>query len=308
MAAVPASIRPPRRNRSAAVRSPMEQFEADGIEQVDGQGGLPMIRVRTAVAEADIYLHGAHVTHYKPVGGSDVLFLSERAVFADGEAIRGGIPVCFPWFADNKPAADAPKHGIARTRPWQLVEARREGGDAVVVLRLKDDATSRRWWPHRFRFDLTVRVGATLRLEAKVTHLGDDSCRCELALHTYFKVTDAESVKLNGFDGCSYIDSIDGGQVKTQQGEPTIDGEVDRIYQAHVGEVTINDGQRTLVVSKSGSNSTVLWNPHVTKAASMSDFGDDEWRHMLCVETAAIGDHAIHLAGGETHTMSLTIG
>ena len=282
-------------------------MDIDGIEQTNGRGGLPMVKVRTGLAEADIYLHGGHVTRFKPLSGEDVLFLSDRAVFADGQAIRGGIPICFPWFGNNRPTPDAPKHGFARTRLWQLVEARRDGEEAVVVLRLEDDAETRKQWPHRFRFDYAVRIGGELSVEATVTNLGDDGCAYELALHTYFNVADVRRVKLTGFAGGEYVDAIDGNQLKQQHSEPAIDGEVDRIYQAHTNAVTVDDGRRQLIVRKRGGNSTVLWNPHVAKAAAMSDMGDDEWRQFLCVESAAIGLHRVDLAGGGSHVTSLEL-
>jgi D-hexose-6-phosphate mutarotase len=282
------------------------RFAVPGLHFDRGAGGLTVCRVRTDAAEADVYLHGGHVTHYQPAGQPPVLFLSEQAVFADDKPIRGGIPICFPWFSGNGPREDSPAHGFARTMPWELVDAKADGEDVVLSLRLTANEATRELWPHDFVFDYKIRVGRTLTIEATVTSTGA-AFDYELALHTYFHVSDVRRITLAGFDGSRYIDQLDANEVKTQRGEPSIDGEVDRIYQGHTSDVTIHDGDRRIVISKTGGNSTVLWNPHVAKAARMADFGDDEWSTMLCVESAAIGENRITLAPGESHTLHLTI-
>ncbi len=272
-----------------------------------GGGGQTVARIRTELAECDVYLFGAHVTHYQPAGERPVLFLSDKAVFDGKTAIRGGIPICFPWFAGNGPTKKSPSHGFARTREWGLVDARREGEEIVLVLVLVSTENTRKMWPHEFVFTYTIRVGRSLCVEAKVTNVGDDPLRYELALHSYFDVTDVRKVALKGFAGCEYIDQLQSNAVTAQSGEPTIDGEVDRIYQNHTADVVITDGDRRINVSKTGGASTVLWNPHIAKAERMSDFGDEEWRKMLCIESGAIGENAVTLAPGKSHSMKVTV-
>ncbi|MEM7809323.1 MAG: D-hexose-6-phosphate mutarotase [Planctomycetota bacterium] len=275
------------------------------IEIVEGRGDMPMVRVRTDLAEADVYLHGGHVTHFKPAGGDDVLFVSDKAVFDGTSPIRGGIPICFPWFGGNGPSADASSHGFARTATWSLVDLAQKDGEATIHLRLKSDEATRRRWPVDFAFDYTIRVGRSLDSDAAVTTASPASF--ELALHSYFRVHDVASTKLNGFSGGRYIDQLDGNTTKDQPEEPAIVGEVDRIYQGHTSDVTINDGHRTITIAKTGSTSTVLWNPHIAKSQRTPDLGDDEWPGFLCVETAAIGDGRIDLPDGGTHKMTLSI-
>ncbi len=281
--------------------------ELPGIELVDGRGDLPMVRVRTSAAEADIYLHGAHVTHYKPADAGDVLFLSEQAIFDGKKAIRGGIPVCFPWFSDNGPADEAPAHGVVRTAQWTVTDLGMVGDDARVAMRYESNESTRRWWPHDFRCDYELTIGKRLDARLTVTNTGSDAFRYELALHTYLAVADVRQVTLEGFAGATYIDQLDANTTKQQDGEPTIEGEVDRIYQQHGRDVAVVDKQRKLLVAPTGSTSTVLWNPHVAKAARTADFGDDEWPQMLCVESAAIGDGAIDLDAGARHTLGVTL-
>ena len=287
------------------------RFDAPGVS-FESRDGLPLIRVRTDAAEADVFLHGAHVTHFKPADQDrGLLFLSESAVFAKGKAIRGGIPICFPWFAGNGPKdkPDAPAHGFARAREWTLADVRADGGDVVLSFSLNDDEATRKLWPHAFQFAYVVRVGRELTVTAEVVNAGVQECEYELALHTYLSVADARRATLAGFDGVDYISKVEGGERKTQRGEPKIEGEIDRVYQGQTADVVVTDPvlNRAITVSKTGGDSTILWNPHVEKAKRMSDFGDDEWPAMLCVESAAVGEKAIRLAPGESHALSLRL-
>ena len=284
-----------------------EQHGLNGLTFEAGRGGQTVCRVRTELAEADIYLHGAHVTHYKPATGDDVLFLSDEAIFDGKTAIRGGIPICFPWFGGNGPMDDSPSHGFARTRSWSLAKTERLGDAVVLTFVLVSTEATRELWDHDFVFTYTVRVGRTLKVTANVTNVGDNQFRYELALHTYLSVADVRNVTLSGFDGASYVDQLQGNAAMTQSGEPTIDAEVDRIYQNHTSNVVVHDGGRTLTIAKTGGDSTVLWNPHVAKAKRMSDFGDDEWPGMLCVESAAIGKNNVTLAAGKSHALTVEL-
>lgn len=279
----------------------------DGVTLESGRGGMDVVKARTEAAEADIYVFGAHVTHWQPAGQSPVLFVSDRAVFDGKKAIRGGVPVCFPWFADHKPSPESPAHGFARTAQWSLADAKREGDDAVISLVLVSTEATRELWPHDFVMTYTIRVGRSLTMTATVTNVGMEPMDYELALHTYFNVADLATTTVVGFDGGRYIDKPSGGKELEQTGEPAIEGEIDRIYQDHDREVVIDDGTRRIIVGKHGSRSTVLWNPHVEKAAAMGDFGDDEWKRMLCVETAAIGEHKVHLPPGQSHALEQTV-
>ena len=293
-----------------AIAELTEHHALAGLTFEQGRGGQTVCRVRTEHAEADVYLHGAHVTRFKPhqpIGGDDVLFLSEHAVFDGSTAIRGGIPICFPWFGGNGPRDDSPSHGFARTRSWSLAKTERMGDDVALTFVLVSTESTRELWDHDFVFTYTVRVGRSLKVSASVTNVGDAPLRYELALHTYLKVANVRNVTLTGFDGASYIDQLKNNETLKQAGEPTIDAEVDRIYQGHTSDVTVRDAGRVITVSKTGGDSTVLWNPHVAKAKRMSDFGDEEWPGMLCVESAAIGKNGITLASGKSHALTIEL-
>jgi glucose-6-phosphate 1-epimerase len=291
------------------------RFAADGVRSERGAGGLDRLVIDAAGGEAHVYLHGAHVTHFQPRGERPLLFLSKKSHFeggVPGKAIRGGIPVCFPWFGAKADDASAPAHGFARQLPWQLDAAdRNERGEVRVSLRLEPSEYTRRFFGHDFTATLAVTVGARLKLGLTVRNRGPAPMRIEEALHTYFAVGDARRVAIGGLEGVAYLDKTEGFARKAGASEPiTLTKEMDRVYPDARGAVTIVDPVwgRRILVDKSGSATTVVWNPWVEKAKAMADFGDDEWIDMVCVETVNSGDGAVTIAPGQTHTMSAALG
>ena len=276
------------------------------------ESGLVRVAVTTPLAQAHIYLHGAHVTRFQPRGQSDLLFLSRQSHFAADKPIRGGIPVIFPWFGPRRGDPAAPQHGFARTAPWdvQSVESSPDG-TVQIRLGLAPSQVSRPWLQNDFEVFYSISVGASLDLALRVRNNSAAALRFEEALHTYLSVSDVRTVALEGLDAVAYIDKVDGMKRKTQPpGALRIDRETDRVYLDTVGPVTVSDpaAHRSLVISKEGSRSTVVWNPWIDKAGAMSDFSDDEWPRMVCVETANVADNAVVLAPGEEHLMRASIG
>jgi glucose-6-phosphate 1-epimerase len=276
-----------------------------------GRGGLDRLVVTAPAGRAEIYLHGAQVTSWRPAGGDDVLFLSGSSRFTAGKAIRGGVPICFPWFGPHATDASAPSHGFARVLPWRLLGAREAGDDVVVELGLEDSPETRASaWPHPFRATYRVTVGATLRLELEVTSTGTEPVTLEEALHTYLAVADVRRVVVTGLEGTDYRDKVAGGALVPGAAEPVrLTGETDRVYLGTRATTVVEDpaGARSVVVAKDGSVTTVVWNPWAEQAAAVADLGDDEWTGMVCVETANVGDGAVTLAPGETRTMTATL-
>ena len=180
-----------------------EKVAIPGVAQIaSGNGGLPKIQIQTAAGTAEIYLHGAQVTSWKPAGADEVLFVSEKSHWEDGRAIRGGIPVCFPWFRGKADDAKAPAHGFVRTKEWNLESITETSGESVCVyLSSESDEATRRWWPFDFRLEYRITVGARLKLELRTKNTGQSALRFEEALHTYFNVGDVEQVKVRGLDG-----------------------------------------------------------------------------------------------------------
>ena len=283
---------------------------ADGAHFEPGQGGLTRIVLRSPHATAHVYQHGGHVTHFQPHGKPPVLWMSQRSAFEAGKPIRGGIPLCFPWFGPRADHPEAPAHGFARTSNLKVrsLERTERGVQLTLVL----DWTPRTFdiWPHAFSLVYRIHLTDRLELALTVSNHGQQAMRFEEALHTYFAVGDIHRTTVTGLEGATYIDKMDQLAVKPQGPEPIrFTGETDRVYQDTTSACMIHDeaGARRIEVAKAGSKSTVVWNPWIEKARRMPDFGDDEWPGMLCVETANVAQHAIELQPGDSHTLEATI-
>jgi glucose-6-phosphate 1-epimerase len=287
-----------------------ERFGIPGMaEVVAGQGGLAMVRVSTGAAKAEIYLHGAQVTSWKPAGSDEVLFVSTQSRWEDGKAIRGGIPICFPWFRGKADDAKAPAHGVVRTKAWELTGIAQDGDAVTVTFETESDEASRRWWPHEFRAEYRVRVGAQLGLALTVANTGGSGMRFEEALHTYHRMGDAERVRVTGLDGTAYLDNMDGNREKRQVGDVVFTAQTDNAYlnTTEVLEVVDPVLRRRIRTAKGNSRTTVVWNPWREGAKALADLGDDEWRQMACVEASNIIAYAVELGAGEKHTMTAVI-
>lgn len=282
-----------------------------GVSLGPGLGGLERVRVETPRVRGEVYLHGAHVTAWQPADRAPVLWVSGESHFKPGAPIRGGVPICFPWFAAHATDASAPAHGFARLRAWRLTDAS-AAGDRVELrfTSREDEGTRRSPWPHPFATEYRVSFGEQLSLALDVTNTGDAPIAFEAALHTYFAVSDIRRVTVTGLAGTEYLDKVEGLAVKRQGDAPmTFAGETDRIFLDTEATCTIHDPGlgRQVHVAKRGSLSTIVWNPWIAKARAMPDFGDDEWPGMLCIETANVRDRAVRLESGSHHTMSAHI-
>ena len=287
-----------------------EHLQIPGIARVEpGNGGLPRVVVTAGGAYGEIYLHGAHVAQYSPPGAKPLLFLSKASQFAPGKPIRGGVPLIFPWFGPHPTDSKLPAHGFARTSEWQLQSIRQERGGVTVELVLNSSPATCKLWPHEFALRFAAHIGVQLEMQLTVRSTGDAPFTYEEAFHTYLAVTDARLLKIEGLAGRDYLDKMLGGKRVRQSPEPiTIVGETDRVYLGTPDTVTVHESAgRKIVVAKSGSAVTVVWNPWIAKAKSMADFGDEEWPSMLCIETANAAEHAVVLAPGEQHVMSAVI-
>ncbi len=272
-----------------------------------GEGGLPVVRVAGPAGSAELYLHGAHLTSWTPAGGRPVIWLSGESLFTEAKAIRGGVPICFPWFGANPAAPAAPAHGFARLAEWVLAGAREQGDDVIVTLRLTDTpATRASAWPHRFEALYTVTVGARLSLALTVTNRDTDAVTYEEALHTYLAVDDIRSTAVTGLEGAPFLDQLAGMAIETETGPIRFAAETDRIYLDTTAATAVTDGSgRTVALSTGESRSRIVWNPWIAKAASMGDFGDDEWTGMVCVESANVRENRVRLEPGESHTLTV---
>jgi len=273
----------------------------------EGKGGLPLLSIENAYASASISLHGGQVLSYCPVNSEqDLLFVSQQAYFQPDKAIKGGIPVCWPWFGPDPEQRGRPDHGFVRDCGWQLL-ATGTGADGStrILLGLRDDDRSQALWPHAFSLELQVIIGATLELALLTHNSGAEPIKVTQALHAYFSVGDVRKAQVLGLAGHEYIDKVRDGARATQSGPINIDGPVNRIYLDTRDRLVIDDPSlgRSIHIEREGSRSAVVWNPWVEQSRSMGDFGDDEYLRMICVETTNAAEDAVTIAAGERHRL-----
>ena len=290
----------------------LRDFEIPGKAAfIDHSGGLTALDIATPAATGRIFLHGAHIAAWQPAGAQPVLFMSGHSYFVPGKAIRGGVPLIFPWFGARAGDAKAPQHGFARTAAWTVESVNASADESVaIVLRLDASRQTRASWPFAFTARLRATLGATLQMTLEIENRSPAAFQFEEALHTYLAVSHVENVAVLGLENTEYIDKVDSLARKRLGADPLfLSGETDRVFVNTAASCTVDDSEmgRRIVVEKSGSNSTVVWNPWAAKAKAMADFGNDEWPKMLCVETANAGENSVTLAPGATHTMIATI-
>jgi len=252
-------------------------------------------------ASVALSLNGGQLLSWKPAGAPEQLYLSPRSEFVPGKAIRGGVPVCFPQFAERGPL---PKHGFARTLPWELVTQEKGKDDALIVLRLRDSEATRALWPHAFELELSVRVGGrTLDIELACENTGEAPLQFTAALHTYLRVADLDAVSVEGLSGLRYFDSIKQAEA-LQRMDLLLTGEkgvldLDRIYfGVKERPLLVAEDRRQVVVKHQGFDDAVVWNPGPDRCAKFADMPPEGWSEMLCVEAATIR-HPVELPAGE---------
>ena len=274
----------------------------------DMPGGMVVAEVNNAHATAAIALQGAHLMTWAPKGELPVIWLSADAKLAPGKSIRGGAPVCWPWFGPHPSEPKFPGHGFARTVPWDVVETQKLGNGATrLVFRIVQNEATRAQWPHPCELELQMTIGPRLEMDLVTRNTGNGSLTIGDALHTYFEVGDVRQAKIHGLDGCPYIDKVDGGARRRQDGPVTIAGEVDRIYLESKADCVIEDPvlARRIRIAKQGSASSVVWNPWIEKAEKMGDLGDDGYLKMLCVESTNADADVVQIAPGAEHRLSV---
>lgn len=265
-----------------------------------------VVEVNNGYASATIAIQGAHLMTFQPKGQEPMIWISPEAKLSTGKSIRGGVPVCWPWFGAHTNNAKLPAHGFARTVPWRLnqVHALPDGGTRLEFELIQTPST-RSQWPYPCAVRNIITIGKTLQHELITSNPGHEPVIIGEALHTYFQVGDVRKVSVNGLQGCDYLDKVSGFQRFNQSGPVKFCGEVDRIYLGAPAITEIRDPvmKRRIVIRTRGSHSTVVWNPWIEKAAQMGDLGLDGYLHMLCVETANAAEDTVTLAPGGQHRL-----
>ena len=234
------------------------------------------------------------------------MFLSTKAYYQVGKAIKGGVPICWPWFGADPEGKGRPAHGFVRNRMWEVIETRLgPAGEVTVTLGLNDTPETQAIWPYSFQLRLVVTIGDTLKL-ALITHnTGDQAFTITQAFHTYFSVKDIHHATVSGLDGSSYLDKVDAGKQKQQSGDVKIDSEVDRIYLNVSNDLIIQDAalNRQIAIKSQGSQTAVVWNPWEKIAKEMADLLDDDYLRLLCVETTNAATDTILIQPGNQFSL-----
>ena len=287
----------------------LRQLEIPGrVEIANGHSGLPLVKIRTPWSTAEIYPHGAHVTGFQKNGEPPLIFMSAKSYFAPAKPIRGGVPICFPWFG---PRGSEPAHGLARLLPWELVEtSAAPDGRVTVRLRLPKELLQPEWSGLRTEFILTVADTLTMELIA-TNESADKTLAIENCLHTYFQVGDISAVSLTGLQNSPFDDFAFGANGARRNGDPAplpVTQETNRVYPDNAATVEIHDEKlkRTVRVEKFNSQSTVVWNPWTTQKMP-DDFDPAEHQIMVCVESGNVKQNKISLAPGETTTLGIVL-
>jgi len=290
-----------------AVEELDRRFRIPGVARIcEGKGGLPLIQISSPQVEGEMYLHGAQVTSWKPAGNDEVLFLSTKSRWQEGQAVRGGIPICFPWFRAKADDPKAPAHGFVRTKNWQLESIVKHELGVVVSMSTESDEQTRRWWPAQFRLVHRVVFGPELTLELTCTNTGRTVLHFEEALHTYNRVSDVAKVQLQGLGAVQFLDNTDSNKAKLQHGDVTISSATDSAFMGTRNDVDLIDPdlRRHIRLKKVNSLTSVVWNPWSEGAARLVDLGDGEWKQFLCVEASNILAESVSLAPGDKHEMT----
>lgn len=274
-------------------------------------GGLTIARVTSELCDATIFLQGAHLVHWQPAGQEPVFYLSPKSELKAGKAIRGGVPVVFPWFGERKgERTDGPKHGFARTSVWELAFAAVADGDVhlTFILSPNDSTRSLGYDSFRLAYELILSTNLTLRLS--VANEGDTPFHFEEAFHSYFQVGDAEQVQITGLGDTEYLDKTENDARKRQDEDTlTLHGETDRPYLSTTATVGLQDKamNRQIAVAKRSSMTTVVWNPWKEGSAKLTDLPEDGWKKFVAVETANALENGITLRPREVHAMEAHI-
>ncbi|MBA4141856.1 MAG: D-hexose-6-phosphate mutarotase [Nitrosospira sp.] len=279
----------------------------DHVKFIQGTAGLPFIKVDNERASAVISVYAGQVLSFQPANElHNLMFLSETAYYEAGKGIKGGTPICWPWFGPDPERRGRSAHGFVRTRFWSVKSTRvAADGDCRITLGLTDTPETRAIWPRLFDLSLEITVGESLHLELVTRNPAAQPFTITQALHTYFKVGHIDQVTILGLEGLEYVDKADNGLVKQQTERVIFDREVDRIYRNVKERLVIDDaafGRRVLITSE-GSKTVVVWNPWAKISSEMGDLEDDDYERFVCVETANADHDVVEIRTGEEHRL-----
>lgn len=273
-------------------------------------GGLPFVTVTNKYAEADICLYGAQLTGFRPMNTVDVLWMSPYSVFEKGKAIRGGVPVCFPWFGQHANNEILPQHGFARTRMWEVTAVKTlQKGENYISMQLKSSEETKVLWPHDFVAEMIFVIGNSLSITLKVINTSSSQFSYTAALHSYFNLSAIENIKIAGLENTHYENQLDGKQYLQKEEFLSVSGALTRHYHDTESDCVIVDPyfNRRIRIAKKGSKCSTVWNPGSEACAQMSDMPNDGYETFVCLETVNKINNQVELAPGESHETTAII-
>ena len=264
-----------------------KRFGSKRVKFSRGKEGFVWIDIQNEFGSARLTLHGAHVTQFIPAGGEDVLWVSEKSMFAPDKPLRGGIPVCWPWFGKHKTSPELPTHGYARLCEWEVASVSSCPEGDGVELHLAPEKVPAKWQPLpvELTFQAAVEKDGVLRLVLSMLNCGEQPVAISSAMHTYFAVDAIENVAIDGLEDVRFVDTLVNRE-GCESGSVRINGETDRVYLDCENDITLRDGSHYTEILREGSRSAVVWNPWIDKSRRLPDFGDEEYHRMVCVETS----------------------
>lgn len=274
------------------------------VSLIEEPAGYPILVIDHAAVSGRIALNGAHVMDWIPEGHDPVLYMSQQAIFEVGKPIRGGIPICWPWFGPHPSDSGQPAHGFVRQMLWEVDVARESEAEVELVLKIADSSATKAFWPQSFNARLHVRMGAHLEVTLQVENPGSSPWKMTGALHTYLNVEDVSQISIHGLHGTQYVEGRLSPDKRPQHGPVVIDQEVDRLY-ASDATIIVHDPKwgREILLEKGGSLSTVVWNPWIEKSKRLADLPDEAYPEFLCIEAANAGDDVVEVAPGQQHLL-----
>lgn len=273
----------------------------------DAHEAQPLLLVENAVCRAVIAIQGAHLVEYSARAKAPLLWLSPKAVFKSGKAIRGGVPVCFPWFGENQLAEGMPSHGFVRAQDWQLTEIVEENNSVSLAFSFSSNEQTLKLYPYEFNAEYRITLANDIRLSLSTVNKSDDIMPVSFALHSYHPIHDLANVEIEGLHYTTYLDNTQSYQARIQQGPIKFNGELDRIY-LNVGEQQTIVSKPSIVLKSEQCKSAIVWNPGPHKASKMTDLGEENYTQFVCLERGNAFSDSWYLQPGEQRSADLTIG
>ncbi|MDX8398477.1 MAG: D-hexose-6-phosphate mutarotase [Mariprofundaceae bacterium] len=287
------------------IKSLKQSWEIPDIVTISAvEANLPVINIHNEYADARISLQGAHITHFKPKHEKDMIWISDDATYAPGKSLRGGIPICWPWFGPHASNSDLPGHGPARTVDWEITHCQQQSdGRTSIKLEMVQRPELQEMYGQELHVQIHIIIGTTLQISLITKNLGTENFTLSQAFHTYFYISNIKEVHVEGLEGCQYIDKIDSAKLKEQQGSLNISQETDRIYLSTPEQLRVIDPgfNRAIKIQNQHSASAIVWNPWIETAEKMGDLGEQGYLNMLCVETANAASDSVQLKAGESY-------